>query len=128
MVSWSTRPNTRESWLDGRLSPMTKYSSSPMIHVSGQSSRELRTVGCELEIFAARTVDGRPISLELDRGSLADTKALIDLLSAVSGRHHVDIGLELDGTGVGWLMSGEPDRLIRDGLIGPRESRVAHSH
>jgi hypothetical protein len=88
----------------------------------------IRIVGCEVEIHAAPTEDGEAFSPELDRRSLDDTKALIDLLLPVSGRHHVDIGLELGGESVGWLMSGEPDRLVRDGLIGPWEAHIESSN
>ena len=44
MRSSSTGPKTRESWLEGRLSPITKYSCSPTIQLKGQSGR-LQIVG-----------------------------------------------------------------------------------
>jgi hypothetical protein len=63
----------------------------------------LRTVGCVLEIYATRDDEGTELSYPSDRESLADTKALIASLAPVSGRHHIDIGIELDGRALaGW--------------------------
>jgi hypothetical protein len=88
----------------------------------------IRTIGCELLIHAARGDRGEPLFSDRDARSLAATKALIQILSPVSGRHHVDIGLEMADETVGWIMSGEPDRLIRDGLIGPWEEHLRAGH
>lgn len=84
----------------------------------------VRTLGCELEIYAPTDEAGNELPPEMDRSSLADTKALIRILVPISARNHIDIGLELGGMTVGWIMSGEPDRLILGGLIGPWEEHI----
>lgn len=83
-----------------------------------------RTVGCVLHLPASRDEHGQPLAVELDAASLDDAKALVALLAPISDRWHADIGFELDGDSVGWLLNGEPDHSLAIGLIGAWEEHV----
>jgi hypothetical protein len=79
---------------------------------------DIRTVGCELRLYSATPPWGDLLPRDIDHHHLMDVEALVARLAQVSREFEVDIGFELDGNSVGWLVHGEPDELLAVGLLG----------
>jgi len=105
-----------------RLAPVRQWTIGPPEFIDSRESadsQEDRTVGGILPLYSALPdSSSRRLPKELDESHLADVEFLIEQLSAFSAETGLDLGLELDGTAVGWIDDGRPDKLLREGLIG----------
>lgn len=83
-----------------------------------------RTVGAQLPVFSPVSPSGDELPVELDRSNRDDARELVQALAAVSNAHGIDIGFELGGTPVGWIVGGQPDELLAVGLFEEWGSRL----
>ena len=84
----------------------------------------IQTVGGFLELFSARPPWGERLPRQMDKTQLSEVESVIDAMIGFSKATGREIAFELDGTQVGWVSNGEPDRGIRDGLLGPWRQHV----
>jgi hypothetical protein len=84
----------------------------------------IHTVGGFLELFSAWPPWGERLPRQIDKGQLSAVESVIDAMITLSKAIGKEIAFELDGTQVGWISNGEPDRSIRDGLLGPWRQHV----
>jgi hypothetical protein len=99
----------REDWAD-----------EPPEFVDNVDSAGVRTCGVLLWLTDMQASEAVTVS-EVDRRELADVKAVVDALAGFSGRTGLTIGFEYGGDSAGWIEAGQPDELIREGLIGEWE-------
>lgn len=78
----------------------------------------IQTVGGYLELFSAWPPWGNRLPREIDKAQLTDVESVIDAMIIFSKGTAKEIAFELDGTQVGWISNGEPDRGIREGVSG----------
>jgi hypothetical protein len=76
------------------------------------------TLGAVLVLYAPRAEDGRPLPVEIDHRLLADARCFVERIAALSRQLHVTFGFELDQDSVGWVVNGDPDTLLSEGLLG----------
>lgn len=84
----------------------------------------IQTVGGYIELFSALPPWGDRLPREIDQAQLNDVESVIDAMTTFSKTTGKEIAFELDGTQVGWISDGAPDRSIRDGLLGPWRQHV----
>jgi hypothetical protein len=77
-----------------------------------------------LPLYSAFPPWGERLSKEIDAAQLREVENIILEMSALSSKTGRSIALVLDGTDVGWIKNGEPDRLLREGLLGPWRAAV----
>jgi hypothetical protein len=110
--------------LVSQLLQARQWAGAPPAFVDSTDSAGVRTCGVVLWLTEVRA-SGVSIPDELDRRELADTKAVVDALAWFSRRTGLTIGIEYGGDSAGWIEAGKADALIREGLIGEWERRIA---
>ncbi|WP_238019922.1 hypothetical protein KZZ52_26715 [Dactylosporangium sp. AC04546] len=101
------------------------WAGEPPEFVDDVDSAGVRTCGVLLWLTDVRAPEAATVPAELDRRELADVKVLVDALVGFSARTGLTIGIEYGGDSAGWIEAGQPDKLVREALIGEWERRLA---
>lgn len=82
------------------------------------SSSSDNSPGGWLRLYSAWPPWNDELPKEIDRKQLEDCEYLIGELKIFTKQHKIEMGFELDGKPVGWIVRGRPDRMLSVGLIG----------
>jgi hypothetical protein len=85
----------------------------------------IRRVGGRLPLFETLPPWGQRLPIDVNREQLAEVEYLIDALCAFSRDQGIAIVFQLNGEDIGWIRNGEPDDLIKVGLIGEWRRHLA---
>ena len=96
--------------------------------VDGLDESGVRTCGVHLLLHDARSDVGLSLPPDTDLRQLKETKRVLEGAAELSRRLGVDIGVEYSGESVGWIHDGEPDEMLREGLIGEWEREHLRRH
>jgi hypothetical protein len=106
------------------LARSRSWTGEPPAFVDEVDDAGVRTCGVQLWLTDMRAPGSAAVPAEVDRGELADTRALVDALAEFSGRTGLTIGIEYGGESAGWIEAGEPDRMVREALVGEWARRL----
>lgn len=101
------------------------WAGDPPDFVDDVDSAGVRTCGVLLWLTDVRAAEAATVQAELDRRELADVKVLVDAVVGFSARTGLTLGIEYGGDPAGWIEAGQPDKLVREALIGEWERRLA---
>jgi hypothetical protein len=87
----------------------------------------IRTVGGILELFSGWPPWDTRIPRDIDHAHLCEVENTVDAMVVLSRTTGKDIAFELDGTQVGWISKGQPDSLLREGLLEPWRQKLRTS-
>ncbi len=85
----------------------------------------VRTLGGVLDLYSALPPWGERLPEEVDRAHYEEVEAIVVALRHFSETSGHEVTFELDGTYVGIIKQGNPDRLLADGLLGEWRRHLA---
>jgi hypothetical protein len=77
-----------------------------------------RTLGGVLSLWAPVSPAAEQLPVEIDRRLLADVYFLVERVAVLARQLKVDVGFELDQDPVGWIVNGQPNSSLTEGLLG----------
>jgi hypothetical protein len=92
--------------------------------LADENDGEVRMIGGTLDLYTAIPPFGADLPKDVDRQHLEEVTEIVDALTLFSQKTDLEISFTLDQTYVGRIKNGEPDDLIKVGLLG--EWKKAH--
>jgi hypothetical protein len=92
----------------------------------GDEDAEEASFGVILDVYSALPPWGERLPVAVDEAQLEEVRELVDALTELSRDLGQEVECHLGETYVGSIEDGEPDELIRDGLLG-EWARQLHS-
>jgi hypothetical protein len=80
--------------------------------------------GGHFEVYSALPPWGEKLPLEIDRAHYEEVQEVVNELCKLSHDHGMSFQLQLDGTIVGGVRNGSPDKMLSEGLLLPWKQAV----